>query len=278
MAQRARPRDLYDIVNLFRRNDLRVYPDVIRLALEEKCAAKNVAVPKAADFVDSPLVQALEADWGQMLGHQLPALPPLRDFLDELPILFGWLDGSVVFEELPPIPRGADEQDWSPPPTVATWGVGMPLETVRFAATNHLCVELTYDGTRRFVEPYSLRRSDAGRLLLHAERADGGGHRTYGVDKIAGLRVTTTPFRPRHPIEFSASGPLHAPLQSRIATGQLSRRSARARYRTSPVHLYRCPRCAKEFRHSLRDPTLRAHKTPNGTACSGRHGVYQGTT
>jgi len=26
MAQRARPRDLYDIINLFRRNDLRLYP------------------------------------------------------------------------------------------------------------------------------------------------------------------------------------------------------------------------------------------------------------
>ena len=32
MAQRGRPRDLYDIVNLFRRNDLRLYPDEIENA------------------------------------------------------------------------------------------------------------------------------------------------------------------------------------------------------------------------------------------------------
>lgn len=208
MAQRARPRDLYDIINLFRRNDLRLYPETIRQALTEKCAAKEITVPTATDFVDSPLITALETDWSQMLGHQLPALPPLKEFLDELPLLFGWLDGTAEFEELPPLPAGGNEDAWSPPPTVATWRAGVPLETVRFAATNHLCVELRYDGSWRRIEPYSLRRSTAGRLLLHAERSDGTGHRTYGVDKITGLRVTTVPFRPRYPIEFSAHGPL----------------------------------------------------------------------
>ena len=126
MAQRARPRDLYDIVNLFRRNDLRLYPEVIRKALHEKCAAKNIGVPTAADFIDSPLIAALESDWSQMLSHQLPALPPLRGFLDELPLLFGWLEGTAEFEELPPLPGGADEEAWSPPPTVATWRGGHP--------------------------------------------------------------------------------------------------------------------------------------------------------
>jgi hypothetical protein len=277
MAQRARPRDLYDIVNLFRRNDLRLYPELIRQALEEKCAAKGIATPVAADFVDSPLITALEGDWPQMLAHQLPVLPPLQGFLDELPLLFGWLEGTVEFEDLPPLPGARDELEWSPPPTVATWGVGIPLETVRFAATNHLCVELHYDGRWRLIEPYSLRRSSAGRLLLHAERSDGNGHRTYGVDKIAGLRVTITPFRPRHPIEFSSQGPLHAPPQSRTATGSALRRVSSRTRRATPVHLYQCTRCGKEFRHSRRGATLRAHKDPYGYPCSGRHGTYTGT-
>lgn len=78
MAQRARPRDLYDIINLFRRNDLRVYPEVIRQALAEKCAVKRIDVPTAAAFDGSPLIAALESDWDQMLAHQLPrpATPP----------------------------------------------------------------------------------------------------------------------------------------------------------------------------------------------------------
>jgi len=176
------------------------------------------------------------------------------------------------------LPRGPDEDAWSPPPTVATWGAGVPLETVRFAATNHLCVQLHYDGSWRLIEPYSLRRSSAGRLLLHAERSDGSGHRAYGVDKIAGLRVTTTPFRPRYPIEFSSQGPLYAPPQSRTVSGMgagLRRSSSRTRPATL-THIYQCTRCDKEFSHSRRDAKLRAHKDPDGYPCSGRRGIYLG--
>jgi predicted nucleotidyltransferase component of viral defense system len=256
MAQRARPRDLYDIVN----------------------AAKAVPVPVAADFLDSPLTAALEADWPQMLAHQLPALPPLQDFLDDLPVLFGWMEGTVQLDELPPTPADPDDdQSWSPPPTVATWGVGVPLETVRFAATNHLCVDLTYNNTRRLIEPYALRRSSEGRLLLHAERSDGGGHRSYGVDKIQALRVTTTPFRPRLVIEFSSRGPLHAPLRGGTSTHSGPTWAAPRGRRMAPVYLYQCTRCGKEFRHTRRDPKLRAHKDPHGYPCSGRRGSYIGT-
>jgi predicted nucleotidyltransferase component of viral defense system/DNA-directed RNA polymerase subunit RPC12/RpoP len=277
MAQRARPRDLYDIINLFRRNDLRLYPDLIRQALEEKCAAKGIPTPAAADFLDSPLMTALEGDWSQMLGHQLPALPPLQAFLDELPLLFGWLEGTAELEVLPPLPGTEGEDPWSPPPTVATWGMGIPLETVRFAATNHLCVELLYDGRWRLIEPYSLRRSSAGRLLLHAERSDGTGHRTYGVDKIAGLRVATTPFRPRYPIEFSSQGPLHALPQSQASARSPSRAASSRSRRMAPVYLYRCSRCDREFQHSQRNPVLRPHKNQHGNSCPGRHGRYMGT-
>jgi hypothetical protein len=278
MGQRARPRDLYDIVNLFRRNDLRLYPEVIRTALEEKCAAKAVPVPPASAFTETTLVATLEADWANMLGHQLPALPPLQGFLDELPQLFGWLEGTIVFEEMAPVPAGRDEDaSWSPPPTAATWGVGVPLESLRFAATNHLLVELNYDGSSRLIEPYALRRSRAGRLLLHAERADGTGHRTYGVDKIAGLRVTTTPFRPRFPIEFSARGPLHAPLQSRTSTGRRAARSpSSARRYGQPEYLYECIVCGREFAHTRSNSRLGKHNDPYGHPCRGRSGRYVG--
>jgi len=278
MGQRGRPRDLYDIINLFRRDDLRLYPDLIRETLREKCEVKSVAVPTADDFIDSPRVAELEADWANMLGHQLPALPPLEGFLEELPNLFGWLEGAV-FEELPAVPRQAGEQDWSPPPTVYVWGVGVPLETVRFAAANHLLVDLTYDGRRRLIEPYSLRRSSEGRLLLHAEHADGSGHRTYGVDKITGLKVTTTPFRPRTTIEFSSEGPLHAPPQSRSSgTRTSSRQASRARAtRQGPKYVYRCLRCHREFMHMQRQATLRAHVDSRGYPCRGRRGTYVAT-
>jgi hypothetical protein len=278
MRQRSRPRDLYDVINLFRRSDLRMYPGAIRSALAEKCQAKDVPVPVAADFVGSPLLDELAADWENMLAHQLPVLPPLQSFLDALPELFGWLDGRTATAELPAIAYGAQEDEtWSLPPTVTVWG-RVPLEPIRFAATNHLLVNLGYQGRRRLIEPYSLRRSRAGALLLHAERADGGGHRTYRVEEIEGASVTTRPFRPRHPIEFSGRGPLHAPPQTRAATGyrgspaRLSQ-PAPSRPRPTRTYTYQCLQCGRKFEHTKRGGTLRSHKDSHGYPCHGRQGT-----
>jgi predicted nucleotidyltransferase component of viral defense system/DNA-directed RNA polymerase subunit RPC12/RpoP len=277
MAQRARPRDLYDIINLFRRSDLRMYPGAIRSALGEKCAAKGIAVPAAADFDDSPLLVELESEWANMLAHQLPALPPLAPFLEELPRLFAWLEGHVEEELAVAMPYDRDEdQTWSPPPTVYTWRAGVPLETVRFAAANHLLVELVYDGRTRLIEPYSLRRTRAGNLILHAQRADGSGHRSYRVDKIAGLRATTTPFRPRFAIEFSARGPLHAPPQHRTLAAPAARTTRSPRV-GGTEYIYECSRCGREFAHSTRNTSLRPHKDQFGSRCPGRSGRYVGT-
>ena len=90
-------------------------------------------------------------------------------------------------------------------------GVGVPFETVRFAAANRLCIELQYQGTARVIEPYSLRRSRSGNLLLGAVKADTRQVRSYRVDRIEGVRVTTRTFRPVYHVEFSEAGPLSAP-------------------------------------------------------------------
>ena len=276
MAQRGRPRDLYNIVNLFRRNDLRMYPDAIRSALLERCTAKSIAVPTAADFVGSPLLVELESEWGNILGHQLPALPPLAPFLEELPALFAWLDGEVEEAAAGVIAYARDEdQAWSPPPSVATWRAGVPLETVRFSAANHLLIELDYDGRTRLIEPYSLRRTRAGKLILHAEHADGSGHRAYRVEKIQGLRTTTTPFRPRFPIEFSARGPLHAPPQYRTLVPPASRVTGSRSSRTTE-YMYECARCGRQFAHRTRNSSLRQHNDASGYRCGGRSGRYAG--
>jgi len=274
MAQRGRPRDLYDIINFFRRNDIRMHPREIRSALEEKCAAKAVAVPTASDFTDSPLLAELQSEWGSMLGHQLPALPPLDPFLEELPLLFARLEGEVDEVAANVIGYRSDEDEtWWPPPTVATWRVGVPLKTVRFAAANHLLVELDYDGSRRLVEPYSLRRTRAGNLILHAERADGSGRRSYRVERIEGLR-TTTPFRPRFSIELSAQGPLHAPPQYRTLVPLARRASSASRW--THEYLYACTRCGREFAHTKRNAAFRPHNDVHGYPCRGRHGRYVG--
>ena len=220
MGERGRPRDLYDIVNLYWRPDFRQHADLIRSTLEEKCRSKGVAVPTMASVSAAQTRAELESEWSNMLGHQLPALPPFEQFWGELPALFDWLEGIAETELPAAIALAADEEPgWSPPPTVWTWGAAVPLETVRFAAANRLCVELGYQRRVRVIEPYSLRRSRDGHLLLHAVKADTREHRSYRVDRMESVRVTTRPFRPVYAIEFASVGPLSAPSTARRSTG-----------------------------------------------------------
>jgi predicted DNA-binding transcriptional regulator YafY len=86
-----------------------------------------------------------------------------------------------------------------------------PLEIVRFAAANHLCVDLRYDGTVRQIEPYSLRQMAEGNFVLHSIRTDAGEHRSYRVDRIEGAEVTGRAFTPRYLVELTPEGPLLVP-------------------------------------------------------------------
>lgn len=263
MGERCRPRDLYDIVNLFRRQDFRGHGEIIADILAEKCHSKGVDVPSMSALEEDPRRAQLATEWSNMLSHQLPALPPLSSFLDELPDLFQWLGGTLVPDELNPIGAGAsDDLAWAPPPTVATWGAGIPLETIRFAAVNRLCVDLGYKGSVRRVEPYSLRRATDGNLLLYCLRLPGRHTRSYRVDRIQSISVATQPFSPAFAIEFAANRPLVAPPVQR----QRSASSSGRRY------LVECTVCGRRFRRKTSSTRIRPHKNRSGGPCSGRRG------
>lgn len=54
MGERSRPRDLYDIVHLFRRRDLRQHARLVREVLAEKCTHKGIPVPSLDSIAASP--------------------------------------------------------------------------------------------------------------------------------------------------------------------------------------------------------------------------------
>lgn len=209
MGERSRPRDLYDIVNLFRQQKFRPYAELIRSVYVQKCESKGVEVFTFNSLESSPYRAELETEWANMLGHQLPALPPFENFWQELPRLFAWLDSKLAPEELPTISIAeGEEPEWTPPPTVWVWGQRVPLEPVRFAAANHLCVELGYGGAKRLIEPYSLRQTKDGYLSLYAVKTAANELRAYRVDRIQSIKVTNTSFKPRYAVEFASTGPL----------------------------------------------------------------------
>lgn len=203
LAERMRPRDLYDVIHLYRHDAAGCDRELVLQRLGEKCNFKGISVPDADSLANSPERAELESEWENMLVHQLPVVPPLAHFFGELPRVFSWLVGLLAREILPAIPAGADEDaSWRPPAMASSWGTVVPLETIRFAAANHLCVDLSYQGTHRLIEPYSLHRTRDGNIMLHAIRHDSGDHRSYRVDRIEGVSATRTSFMPRYSVEL----------------------------------------------------------------------------
>lgn len=285
LSERARPRDLYDVVNLFRHDEFHPAAAVINDVLAKKCTFKGIPFPTVAAL--SQLREELEADWAVMLNHQLPSLPPVDAFWSELPALFAWIDEGQrpAIPAAYPLSRG-DVVIRPPAGAISVPGLASsaPIEVIRFAASNRLCVELDYtdeQGTQgvRTIEPYSLRRTQAGEVVLHAVRADNQQHRSYRIDRIRGARATQRTFTPRYAIELTPTGPISVPPT--LHTPRLTTPRAVSRVRTSrhsgPTYVYQCGLCSKKFEHSKRDSTLRHHKDKNGWPCSGRHGIWVDT-
>ena len=203
LAERTRPRDLYDVVNLFRNEHAR--PDPVRFVevLRAKCEFKGIGVPRIVDL--HPHRADLEAGWGNMLDHQLPALLPVASFWDALPEIFAWLEGAVAPILAPMALGAADAVIRERIISLPAGSAGQSLiEIVRFAAANRLLVEIDYrdqKGVRstRAIEAYSLRRSKAGDVLLMAVRADNGQSRSYLVNSIFGGTSHSANFLPTFP-------------------------------------------------------------------------------
>ena len=213
----------------------------------------------------------------------MPVLPPFEQFWDELPLVLDWL--YEVAEK--PIyaaiqTREAIDETWQPPAMVQAWHVAVPLESVRFAAANRLCVNLQYKNSWRLIEPYSLRRSKDGNLLLCAVRHDDGEVRTYRVDQIQGVEVSKVSFIPKYPVELTPAGLLYAPevqkravLPSRSFAPQAKTRS-RATLSTGnrPTYVFKCGTCGKQFKRKSYDASMNPHKNKQGHPCYGSFGVY----
>ena len=324
LSERLRPRDLYDVIHMYRQAELRPNPRTIREILQEKCDYKNIPFPALASLDQEPRRAELQSEWENMLAHQLPLLPPFEQFWNELPELFAWMseelvpvvlpsiareevDGSTQFAappyqaeptappaERPPIKReevrgpvGLPPQEIGPivPPMQQTASPGFRpevrpmgrIEAIRFAGANRLCIVLGYNGTKRLVEPYSLRRTKDDNVVLHTVRVDSGQPRAYRIDKIESVELTQRPFKPRYAIELTATGPLYIPQQSSSRAGTGMRTSHVRRGHSGPRYVFRCPVCDKKFTRQKYDSRLNEHKNKDGYPCQGRYGIFEET-
>ena len=142
--------------------------------------------------------------------HARPPAPraaALNDFWDALPEIFAWILGGAEMPQRAYIQHGAGES--AVRERVLPMGVPVrarsTIEIIRYAAANYLCVDLTYDGSVRRIEPYSLRQTLEGDFVLHAIRGDSGEHRSYRVDRMQAAAVTSQVFSPRYVVELTST-------------------------------------------------------------------------
>lgn len=212
LGERTRPRDLYDVINLYRNASARPPADILLDVLRKKCAFKNIAVPRFADLESHRA--DLAAGWKNMLAHQLPALLPLDTFWNELPQFFARLEGGE--ESATPLPYALSAGDVVLRERQIRLRVSTAaqsaIEAIRFAGFNRLCVEIDYRNEQGvsstgLAEPYSLRLTSEGNVLLHVHDLRKDQHRTFRVDRIQGARITDRIFVPRYEIELTPEGP-----------------------------------------------------------------------
>lgn len=207
LAERCRPRDLYDVVYLHRHPDLIGRASDVARVLQGKCAHAGIDVPTLETLLATQFRSEIESEWENMLGHQLPSpLPPFESHWNALADVFGWLTGARPPVELPSAAFGDLDRLWTPPVAIRSWRRGFPFELLRYAAANRLRVQIDYrakEGRQgpRIVEPYSLRRTRQGTYRLFVVN-DYGQLRSYSVDRIAGVRPTTQTFIPRYRVDL----------------------------------------------------------------------------
>lgn len=172
LSERCRPRDLYGVVHLYRHPDLIGKSSLVAGVLLQKCLHAGIAIP-TVESIGALKHDELQEDWAAMLGHQLPEpLAPFSQFWNELEKVFNWLDGK---------------------------GPVLPLPRAQFSDLDYR-PESGRSGPRS-VEPYSLRKTRKGKVVLMVVN-DLGMLRSYRIDRIARIRPTSTPFIPRYQIEF----------------------------------------------------------------------------
>jgi predicted nucleotidyltransferase component of viral defense system len=154
------------------------------------------------------------------------------------------------------------------------------------AGAERKLLELTYDGYRRVVEPYSLQfkrpaGQPASEYLFVFDRV--GGKRGPSIKsffhhKIRDLVMLEETFDPRYEVELSKAGDVS---QSGHFGGNAGPGRSQGAYRAAGrrangyhgmTYVVACRRCGKEFQRTQRSTQINAHKDPYGRACASRAG------
>ena len=176
--------------------------------------------------------------------------------------------GSAEHSTTPALRRAesgaTSDPDWIAPRAITSWRRGIPLETIRYAGANRLKVEIDYRAEQgrsgpRVVEPYSLRRTQDGNLVLFVVNDHGQRAATASTASPASARPTCR----------SAPGSSSSSELVDAVAACTHRRAAYACYLAVCATRIRCP-WARLRRQELVE-RLRLEVARNGAGASGQH-------
>jgi len=199
LTQRANPRDLYDLINLLRSDEVHADVKLVRDVLHKKCVHRSVPIPSLRSV--SAQKDKFEYLWPYMLGHQLPKLPPFVSYVKALPELFEWIETGTSVSPLSIAPDKVALREQTLDLRIA-FAIKKHLEKIRFAGVNHLCVDLHYQQSVHRIEPYSMVSTTNTEIILHAIRASNGSHITFLSSKIQNVTITQQVFQPKYCVEL----------------------------------------------------------------------------
>ena len=139
LDERARPRDLYDIICLFRNKSLLSNHELLLSVLKKKCDHKKMEIPNFKSIKAHEKIDELDTEWESMLAHQLPLLPPLKIFWQELPSFFEWLNNRKDIEKsLKKISK--DQESWEAGRMKSIYSSNFMVEKIKiFCSKSALC-------------------------------------------------------------------------------------------------------------------------------------------
>ena len=201
LAERARPRDLYDIVCLFRNKPLLSDHELLLSVLKKKCDHKKMEMPNFKSIRTHAKIDELDTEWESMLGRQLPILPPLKIFWQELSSFFEWLNNRKDTEQsLKSITK--DEELWETGRMKDIYSTNFMVEKIKFSSLNRICVELTYQDKKATIEPYSFRKNKEGHILLYGCYYRTKKINSFRVEDIQSVDITDKSFTPKYVVEI----------------------------------------------------------------------------
>jgi predicted nucleotidyltransferase component of viral defense system len=95
LIQRARPRDLFDVIKLFELKRDIVLSSFAK-TITEKFKTKSVLIPAFSVFEQTPFKAELLKNWVAMLGHQISNLEDGTTFWNKLRPVFSWIHEQVL--------------------------------------------------------------------------------------------------------------------------------------------------------------------------------------